>query len=231
MSRSVFYGFGAFVGKITGPTTCGWWWDDPAKLGWADGALISIDLARSPSAVHGGRIEARDVVVDDFAGYGHGGLTKIGPMWPGGTMSGAIYIEKTFYDAMPAPPPRLPPDAQCRDYELCSVLYYSGPLAKRRFHGLYAEILGSQGNLAHVKVWQPGSSMAHVDPIGTYWVDLAQIAHPIEPGLTEVGIGATDAKQGALFVDASAKKVIPFDPPKTPHWLGGASERRRRVVR
>ena len=228
MTRSVFYGFGAFVGSITGPTSCGWWPDDPASLGWAAGALLPIDLSKNPQAVRDGKITAAEVKVDDYAGYGTGGLTKIGPMWPGGVMNGACYVEQSYYDALAVKPPRVPPGTPCRDYELTTARYCNPSGQSRRFFGVHAQIRDARGDVALVAVWQPGLSLAS-DPIGLFWLQLAGAADPVANGLSQVGIGA--ANEGALFVDAATKKHIGFDPPKTPKWLGGASERPRRVVR
>jgi len=56
MARTVFFGFGAFVGAIRGTTQIEWWADDPALSGFAATALIPVDLARNPSAARAGTI-------------------------------------------------------------------------------------------------------------------------------------------------------------------------------
>jgi hypothetical protein len=153
-------------------------------------------------------------------------------MWPGGVMNGMVYPEQRYINALPVKPPFPPAGSQCRGYELCSVLYWDGPMQGRRFQGLYAEIRDVAGTVAELAVWQPGTSLVPgMNPIGLFWAELDTVAHPIEPGFTQIGIGPTDPKSGALFVDVAARKVIPFDPPKNPRPLGGASVPRRRVVR
>src|ERR1700733_166461 len=201
MTRTVFYGFGAFVGTISGPTTCGWWPDDPAKLGFAAGALIPIDLGKNPQAVRTNAIKPADIQADDYAGYTFGGLTKIGPMFPGGVMTGACWVESTYWASLAAK--GMQPafgDAQCRPYELTSVLYWQGALAGRRFNGVHAVIHSVQGALANVSIWQPGSSLIPGQPpLSTSWLDLAAVAHPIEKGFTEIGVATGNPTSGALF--------------------------------
>jgi hypothetical protein len=233
MTRSIFFGFGAFVGSIKGATQCAFWPGDPASFKWASSAQIEVDLAMNPQLARGGKITPADIVVDDYAGYAVSGQTTIGPMWPGGTMNGTCWLESMFWENLAKTgnqPPRLPADAQCHDYELCNVLYWDGPLAQRRFQGLYATIQAEKGSLALCTVWQPGTSqIPGQNPLGTWWLDLDKLAHPIEKGFTEIGVGAGVPKQGALFLDIAARTIVPFDTPKNPRPMGGIVPGGRRV--
>ncbi|MDQ3367510.1 MAG: hypothetical protein M3680_18980 [Myxococcota bacterium] len=204
MSRSIFYGFGAWVGQTTGATRCGWWPADPSdpSINFDQAKLIETDLANNPSAHKAGRVPVSKIEVDDRPA--HGGMTKIGPTFPVGSMINSVWLEQSHYDALPAAkkPPRVPQGMACFDYELTCVEYWAGPLANRKFYGFYAEIASEQGSLALVSVWPAGrSQVPGVGPMGAWWLDLALVAHPIEPGLTAIGVGPGSAKQGALFIE------------------------------
>ena len=240
MTRTVFYGLPAFVGTITGPTTCSFWPDDPAHFRWAPHMQIAIDLGKNPHAARTGKIQIAEIEADDYIGYAHGGLTKIGPMWPGGTMNGAVWVESNHWDKLGGKghqPPRVPSGHTIQQYELTSVLYWDGDLKGRRFQGVHAEIHSVQGPLALTSIWNPGTSHKG-PPIGTYWLDLSTVAHPVEQGFTEISTDAKSPKLGALFLDTALKDpkntagpVIVFDGPKVPRWLGGVTPRRHHVVR
>lgn len=225
MTRSIFYGFVAFVGSIKSSTECAFWPGDPGTHKWSTNVLINVDLAMNPQLCRSGKITPSDITVDDYGGYSVIGQTTIGPMWPGGTMNGTCWLESTFWANLAKSgnqPPRLAPDAQCYDYELCNVLYWDGPLAHRRFQGLYATIQSVQGTNALCTVWQPGTSLIPgQNPLGTWWIDLLTLAHPIEKGFTQIGVGPSDPKQGALFLDIAARSIVPFATPKNPRPMGG----------
>lgn len=221
MTRSVFYGFGAFVGSITGPTTCGWWPDDPAVLNWDFAKQVTIDLGKNPEAARRGLIKISEIEADDYAGYSHGGMTQIGPMWPGGRMTGACFLESSYYNGLPNKPPRLLPGMQGRPYELTSVLYWDGALAGRRFIGVHAEIRQKKGQAALVAVWEAATStVPGKRPFGLYWIDFPAHVHPIEPDLTEIGTGANDPTTGAAFIDAQVLSATQRPGPKIPLYLG-----------
>jgi hypothetical protein len=227
MARSIFYGVGAFVGSITGPTTCTFWPDDPATVGWKS-KQSAVDLAMNPEAVRRGTIAVVDLQADDFAGYGTGGLTKIGPMFPGGAMIGGLYLEEGYLAkiglAKPGP----------RPYEWATLIYWDGPLAGRRFHGFHAQIRKNQGSLAMLSVWARGTShLPNQTPMGTWWVDLGTDCHPVEAGITEIGVAQGNPQSGAVFIDhkAGGGGVIAFDGPKNPKSLGSAVARRAHHVR
>jgi hypothetical protein len=235
MTRSVFYGVSAFVGSITGPTNCSFWPDDPAKLGWAPGQLFPVDLAKNPEAVRRGLIGATDVEVDDHAAYKTGGLTTIGPMFPGGATVGLCYVEENHCAKLGKYDPRTGTDAG-NPYEWCTVVYHDDqttppPLAGRRFHGFHAEIHKNFGGTAIVSVWARGTS-ATKSPMGTWTIDMNQ-AHPVAAGFTQIGVAQGQPKTGALFLEllAGGGGVIPYDTPKSPKWMGGVIPTRRRHVR
>ena len=182
---------------------------------------IETDLDDNPAAFRAGKLKTKaDIVVDDQPH--HGGLTKLGPTWPTGSTVNSLWMESNHYDAL-APaikPPRIFPGMQCRVYELTTVLYWSGDLANRRFWGFYAEIHAENGPSALVSIWAPGTSQEPGQlAAGAWWLDLSTVAHPIEAGFTEIGVG-TAPKQGALFLDASTKGSLAFSGPKIPKGLG-----------
>lgn len=231
-TRSVFYAVPAFVGALTGERQCGFWPIHPTTASWDPTKLIPVDLTRSPQGVRDGHIVPSDIQVDDhLVGQPDPGLTTIGPRFPDGEIQGAAWLEASYYASLPAAiqPPRVPtatPVAmQCHDYELTSVLYWDGPLANRRFYGCYAQIvIANQAGLTQVTIWPPGKSLAPgVQPVGSYWIDFARSAHPSEPGFTQIGPGAADPKQGALFLDRPTSVAIALAGPKVPPFLGLAS--------
>lgn len=225
MTRSVFYGVSAFVGSITGPTTCSFWPDDPARIGWT-AAQFAVDLAKNPEAVRRGLIAAKDVEVDDHAAYKTGGLTTIGPMFPGGATVGLCYVEESRCAALGKFDPRSATDAG-NPYEWCTVVYHDDQgtpkdLVGRRFHGFHAEIHKSFGNVAIVSVWARGTSASKA-PMGTWTIDMMAHAHPVAAGFTQIGVAQGQPRTGALFLEllAGGGGVIPFDNPKNPRYIGG----------
>lgn len=218
-SRTISYGFGAWVGTQTGLTTCGWWPKDPATLNppFDNSKLINSDLAKNLQAVRNGQITTGQIQVDDAPV--NGGETKIGPTFPNGSLINACWLEKGDYDALAAAkkPPRVPADMQCREYELATVWYWSGALANRRFWGFYAEITAEQGTSALVSVWPAGKSQEPGQgAAGSWWLNLPNVAHPIEAGFTQIGTGLQNPKQGALFIDAPTRLNLGLSGPKLP---------------
>lgn len=234
MSRTVFYGFGAWVGQQRGPTRCGWWPADPAdpSINFDPAKLIDVDLAKNPSEHRAGRIPVAQIEVDDRPA--NGGMTKIGPTFPLGSMINSVWLEQGHYDGLPPnkKPPRVPPNMACFDYELCCVTYWAGPLANRKFYGFYAEIASEQGSSALVSVWPAGrSQVPGIGPMGAWWLDLSLVALPIEPGFTQIGVGPTNPKKGALFIDHQTTLTTMADGsgPKLP--AGQGHDPRPRVPR
>jgi hypothetical protein len=158
-------------------------------------------------------------------------MTTIGPRFPDGRIMGAAWLESTFFDKLPANlkperVPTTPPIAmQCYDYELTSVLYWDGAMANRRFYGFYAQIvIPNQNGLTQVTIWPAGKSLVpSIQPLGSYWIDFAKSAHPIAPGLTQIGPNPGDPKQGALFLDRPTSTLLALGGPKVPPFMGGAA--------
>ncbi|HSN29182.1 MAG TPA: hypothetical protein VLT45_22995 [Kofleriaceae bacterium] len=230
MARSVFYGVGAFVGSITGPTTCAFWPDDPVKLKWDPKLLVQVDLAKNPEACRQGKIKESDIEVDDFAGYGTDGMTRVGPLFPGGATMGIVYIEDSRCAACGASDPRKNP----RPHEWMTVVYHDGALTGRRFYGFYGEVkdVKPANSMALISLWPRGTSgVVGQTPFGTYWLDTGVHLHPHDPTLPMVPI--TVGQKGGVFVDsrASGGGVIKFDPPKVPSWVGGVRAPEGRRVR
>jgi hypothetical protein len=222
-SRTITYGFGAWVGQQSGLTTCSWWPQDPATLNppFDQTKWITSDLSKNLQAVRNGQITTAQIQVDDPPV--NGGETKIGPTWPTGSTINGNWLEKTKYDALPVgvKPPRIPIGMQCRDYELTTVWYWSGTLANRRFWGFYGEITAEQGSSGLVSIWPAGASLdPGQQPAGAWWINFSTQVHPIEAGFTAIGTGLTNPKQGALFLDGPTRSSLGLSGPKIPKLAG-----------
>ena len=218
-TRSIFYGFGAWVGRLDGRTACAWWADDPSNLGFDHGQLIKTDLAKNPAAYLAGSISIDQLEVDDAPA--DGGLTKLGPTWPTGSTINSVWLESNFYDHLPRRPAFPQPFMNCRGYELTTILEWApdGKSVHRRFWGFHCEITAEQGPLALCTVWTPGTSQTQ-KPTGSWWIDLAAHADPIANGFTTAGTGAAP-KQGAVFLDAFGTRGLALAAPKVPPYQGG----------
>lgn len=218
-TRSVFYGFGAWVGRLDARTACAFWADEPNNLGFDPRQLIAVDLEKNPAAYLRGAIPMTDIQVDDAPG--DGGLTKLGPTWPTGSTINGLWLEATFYNNLPNKPPFPQRFMSCYDYELTTVVYWAAASKgiARRFWGCHAEITAEQGSLALCTIWAPGTAQTQ-RPVGSWWLDLATQADPIGNGFTVIGVGAAP-KQGALFIDAAAARGLQVPGPKLPPYLGG----------
>ncbi len=218
MTRTVFYGFDAWVATITGQTTCTWWWQDPSQHGYS-GPTVACDLGKDPQAVRAGKITLANIQCDDNQGLGTNGQTRIGPIFPGGTMIGTCWLLSTFYNGLRTKPARLPDGAQCYSYEFENLLDWCGTTSTARYQGTYASIIAQNGNLGQCQVWQPGTSLIPGQgPMGTYWLDFTNDIDPFGGGYTMIGLGPSDPKSGALFIKFGG--TVNF-PPKNPTFLGG----------
>ena len=216
MSRTTFFGFGAYVGSITGLTQCAWWDDDPVRIYMFDpAALVSVDLAMNLSAARAGRIAYPDIQVDDHRQ--DGGLTTIGPMFPTGSVMGACWLTEQYYATLAVKPPRQPASApnDAYDYELTSYQYYGGELGDRRYLGFHANIAVVKGGLSQCEIWNAGTGKTGQGPAGTWWLDLGTVA-------LGAGAGTTVAANapGALFLEANTAKTLKLYGPKRPPDLG-----------
>jgi hypothetical protein len=212
-TRITFYGFGAFVGNIKGATQVEWFPDDPATLNWAAGALIATDLSKNITAARNG-MPIADIQVDDHRT--DGGLTTVGPRFPQGTMVGGIWLRDTIWNNLPNQP-KHPCTANAEAYELTTHVYLDGQNI-RRFHGFHGKIVGTQGPLTHVLIWSRGRGRVPGEkPLGPFWLDLAQVAHPVGPGGTEIG---PNKQEGAVYLDGPTVIALGGGMPKLPPGYG-----------
>jgi hypothetical protein len=102
--RSVFVGTPAFLGRIDGETRCAFWVDEPVDHDFDPGLVLDVDLACTPEAAAAKEIGWDQVQVDDcFSGpNGVVGGTTLGPRWPELRLTGAVYLEQCFAQALPA---------------------------------------------------------------------------------------------------------------------------------
>jgi hypothetical protein len=63
--RCVFVGTGGFLGRIDSDTRCAFWAEEPVDHGFDPQRLITIDLARTPSAAAAGELSWDAGKVDD----------------------------------------------------------------------------------------------------------------------------------------------------------------------
>lgn len=206
--RCVFVGTGGFLGRIDGETRCAFWVDEPVDHGFDPALLIHVDLAATPAAAAAKEIGWDEVQVEDcYAGpNGTLGGTTLGPRWPELHLSGAIYLERGFAEALPAAlRPPCPPDGMAANpYECMTAVYWphtDDPRAGNRYAGHHAQVLREQGTLAQVAVYPPGKSQAPGAVPVTMWIDLAS-ADQCDAGpasLTTIGTGNAP-KHGALFL-------------------------------
>lgn len=216
MSRTTFFGFGAFVGSIRGLTECAWWDDDPvAVYGFSQPALVPVDLAKNPSAARAETIGWDEIQVDDH--QQDGGRTTIGPMFPTGGVIGACWLDEQYWESLPNKPPRQPASApdDAYDYELTTYQYYDDEQGNRRFYGYHARVTSVNGPLSEVEIWNPGTGKVG-QPVGTWWLDLRNDALPVGVGTTIGPVGST----GALFLQSVTASTIALREPKKPPLWG-----------
>jgi hypothetical protein len=206
--RWVFQGTGGFVGRIQSETRIAFWPDEPSDHGFDPTRLITVDLARTPSAAARGEISHDAVEVDDCFSGPNGDVrgTTIGPRWPEIQVAGAVYLEQRFCERLPAAlRPALPPKFMGgRTYEYLTALYWPGsddPRAGKRYAGHHAELLEERAGLARVAVFPQGMSDRPGVEARTMWIDLGSAEHA-DAGphsLTEIGLGR-GRRTGALFL-------------------------------
>ena len=220
--KSVFYGFGAWVGSYTGPTSCEWWPQDPSTLNppYDTNKLIRTNLAKNVNAVISGGLPIGQLQVDNPPVSG--GQTKIGATFPNGSMLNSCWLEKNVYDALgAAKPQRVGYGMQCYDYELTTVYYWNGINANRRFWGFYVQIDSENGDNALLSIWPAGrSQVPNVRPLGSWWLDIPTIADDPANGFSSVWIGAGKPKQGALYIDSVTTASLGVGGPKLPPFQG-----------
>jgi hypothetical protein len=221
--RWIFRGTGGFIGRIEGETRISFWPDEPADHGFDPSRLISVDLARTPTAAAEGEIDFDAVEVDDCFSGPNGDVrgTTLGPRWPEIQLTGAVYLEQRFCNRLPlAVRPALPPKFMGgRPYEYMTALYWPGsgdPRAGRRYAGHHAQILEERGTLARVAVFPQGASdRPNAEPV-RMWIDLSS-ADQTDAGpesLTEIGLGR-GVHEGALFLISTGLSPAITQPPET----------------
>lgn len=215
MSRLEFYGFPAWVGKITSSTNCAWWASEPSQVDWDPLAMISNNLSRTPSAALAGTISASAVEVDDHTMGG--GRNTIGPLFPGAAHIGGCWLRKTVWQALDPQyrPPFPPPGSSGHDYEYTTVQYLDGEQQNRRFYGFHARAISANANLTLVELWHPGTGAANPDPAGSWWLDLAAISDPNGPQVDPV-----NQPVGPVFLEIQAVRSIKLFEPKLPRLVG-----------
>jgi hypothetical protein len=205
--RTVFVGTPAFLGRVDGQTRCAFWSEEPVDHDFDPTRLIDVDLARTPAAAAAKDIDWSQVEVDDCFSGPNGGVfgTTLGPSWPELRLSGQVYLERGYAEALGDRRPACPPHgADGYPYECVSVVYWpdiDDPRAGVRYAGHHAVVTAEQGTVARLAVYPPGRSLrAGVQPV-TMWIDLGS-AEQCDAGpdsLTTVGV--RDApKQGAVFL-------------------------------
>ncbi len=223
--RWIFQGTGGFIGRIEGETRISFWPEEPADHGFDPALLISVDLARTPSAAALGEITFDAVQLDDCYSGPNGDLrgTTLGPRWPEIQLMGAVYLEKRFLVGLPREKrPQVPPKSMGgQPYEYLTALYWpntADPRAGRRYAGHHAIVLEERGPLARVAVFPQGSSdRPHATPT-RMWIDLSS-ADQCDAGpesLTTIGLGR-GASQGALFLISTGLSMGDWPTPDSPN--------------
>jgi hypothetical protein len=202
MSKVTFHGLPAWVGAIHGPAACEWWGHDPGQLQWDRSLLHRLDLAKTPSAVLAGQIPLSEVEVDDHATQG--GRTTIGPLWPGGTMIGAVWVSESYLAANRLTAP---------GHEFQLIQYFDGEQQNRRFYGFQASVLQTQNHLSLVQLWHPGTGASAAPPAGTWWLDLGADADPSTPP-------PAPGQPAPLYLDTKAASQLVTLGPKLPPYTG-----------
>ena len=203
-TKIVFHAFAAYVGAVHGQRQVSFWIDDPSSgnIAWNAGALKKVDLAQTPSKALAGGCSWQDVDVDDFTL--HGGLTTLGPMFPGGATIGGVWLSESYMKRNGLDESMKPGHAF--GHELRMVLYVDSSGKKvTRYQGFHAKVLTphGQGRFTQLKVWNAGAGKAKGHAI-TVAVDLDDISDTGESAMTRSS-GAGD--EGSLYVDYDKKTV------------------------
>ena len=140
-TKHIFHAFSAYVGQVTGRTTCLFWPNDPSdpSINWDPKQLVPVDLSKTPSEARAKRIGWDEVQVDDYTL--NGGLTTIGPLFPGGHVVGGLWLHADYMTKIGLEETQKPNHGH--GHEFRSVLYAGDPkFGDRRFQGFHAKVVG-----------------------------------------------------------------------------------------
>lgn len=213
MVKTVFYACSAWVGRIDGTTRCRFWSQNPLDHDFDQKTLVSVDLSMTPTRARQGAHDWSKIQIDDPAlDNGSGGLTTIGPWFPDGRTTGAVYLAEPFWKSLRAPvrPAFPPPGFKAPAYEFMTVLYKDGPRASRRYVGMQARILEERGSKVSVEFLFTTCPRRVRKAAPSYQLDLASLdvePHVSEVGMTAIGVGDRE-KTGALFLDFKRAKAL-----------------------
>ena len=195
--KIVLHAFSAYVGSIRGATTVRFWTEDPGdgSVNWQRGQLIELDLSRNTTAAKNGQITWDQVDVDDFTL--DGGLTTLGPRYPGGSMIGAVWLTESFMGRKGIQVARKPQHAH--DHELRALLHIdaSNKFAGR-YQGFHAKVINTHGKLTEVQIWNAGQGKLGGQS-ARFGLDLAAISDTTESDVPK--------KDGSLYIETDAKRV------------------------
>jgi len=223
-TRLVFYGVGAYVGRIDGETRCAFWPIDPHGCDFDPERLIAVDLSLCPARAFDGKIGWDQVIVDDP------GVTTIGPMWPKADIKpsryvGAVYLEERFLQSLrqkhdlPVPPERS--DAWLGEYQ--TIVYRDGKRKGHRYRGCRVRIEeGGPRGKAKVKIFQPGGGQGG-NPLGPFDLDLDSLVvdpTPVSGAAPFVFAATARTAADGLYVSQAFLDANKLDGPKLPEGDG-----------
>jgi hypothetical protein len=216
-TKTMFYGVGAWVGKVLGEKQVAFWPLPPEEYvpPFDPKKLLEVDLAKAPAHAKTATDWAA-LQADDHVNL-HGSTT-LGPFFPDGTSVGAVYMPETYLRKLKLWPWKQPALFNAQDYEFHTVIYREDDGSFRRFRGTYARVIQIKGNLAEVLLYGPGTSGDPTPKIlPPQWFDLndGALFDPPANGLTELSIPA-NKREGALFIAPSLYEASFGYGPKIP---------------
>jgi len=92
--RCVFQAMAGFLGRVDSETRCAFWAEEPVDHGFDPRRLITVDLARTPSAAAAKQIGWDEVQVEDCFTGPNGAVsgTTLGPRWPELRLASVVYL-------------------------------------------------------------------------------------------------------------------------------------------
>jgi hypothetical protein len=204
-TKHIFHAFSAYVGQVTGRTTCLFWPDDPndPAIKWDPAKLVPVDLSKTPSEARAGKITWDDVQVDDYTM--NGGLTTIGPLFPGGHVIGGAWLHADYMKKVGLSEAQKPQHGH--DHEFRAIVYAGDKTyGDRRFQGFHARVVGgpasgASSNVVRVQVWNGGHGRGG-SPTSMWWVDTDAVCDK-----SESAVGPGGATEGSLYLDAKDRQI------------------------